>query len=503
MTLHPTPRGSAGARVAIRAALVAAVLTIPLASGAAAQDTTTEEPPSGPPPEQTETGDPLEFNIDFGDSVTIDDEGNVIVNVETDTANAAETVVAPTPIPDAGIAGTGDTPVGSQAPADADAEGGEGINLDLNQSGSGNSALLVFAVIAASLAIVVAVFFAVRVQRARRAELAELAEPVDPLANEIFAGEFPDEMPEPAYAGATDAGAYEKGGAAYAQHTEPEQVTAAEGVTDVPENKLDRLRMSMVDMADKGLADAGHDKLIAKKLEAAGSQMRPGEWLLMSIAGTLGALFGATFVFGWILGIAATALVALGFWTALSFKEGRRQKQFADALPETLQLLAGSLRGGLSMMQAIQTIADEADEPTAGEFHRIVTETRLGRDLALSFRELSVRMDSKDFDWVVTAVEIHREVGGDLAAILDRVGNTIRARNRVRGQVQALSAEGKMSGLILFMLPPGMLAAIATLNRPYLTEMVGTTEGQIMLVVSGVLLLIGGWWLKRLARFVY
>lgn len=256
----------------------------------------------------------------------------------------------------------------------------------------------------------------------------------------------------------------------------------------------------MVAMADKGLADAGHDRAVANKLEAAGSKMRPGDWLVMAIGGTVGAFFGGSFLLGWILRTFTAAIVAVGFWKFLSFREGRRQKASAEALPETLQLLTGSLRGGVSMMQAIQTVADE---PTAGEFQRIITETRLGRDLALSLRDLAERMSSKDFEWAVTAVEIHREVGGDLASILDHVGNTIRARNRVRGQVQALSAEGKLSGLILFFLPPSMVMAIVTLNRPYLDEMIGTSEGQIMLVASSVLLLVGGAWLKRLSRFVY
>ena len=112
-------------------------------------------------------------------------------------------------------------------------------------------------------------------------------------------------------------------------------------------------------------------------------------------------------------------------------------------------------------------------------------------------------MDSKDFDWVVTAIEIHREVGGDLSSILDRVGNTIRQRNRVLGQVKALSAEGKMSGLILFMLPPGMLAAISALNPEYLQEMIGDSAGQVLLAIATILLAIGGWWLKKLAKFVY
>lgn len=435
--------------------------------------------------------------------MTVDEDGNVIWNVDTETTNADEIIVEPTSIPETGVIGTGDLD-DDLAPA---VKGGTEADGDAAQdpAGTGSNAALIFGIAGGSLAILVGIGFGVRVRMQRKAELAMLEEPIDPLASEPLAGEFVELETEHAYAGAAEAGAYEEGGAAYAQFADPDYAAAdGDTTTAVPTvNKLDQLRASMVAMADKGLVDAGHDRAVPNKLEAAGSKMRPGEWLVMAIGGTVGAFFGGSFLLGWILGTFTAAIVAVGFWKFLSFREGRRQKAFAEALPETLQLLTGSLRGGVSMMQTIQTVADEADEPTAGEFQRIITETRLGRDLALSLRDLAQRMSSKDSEWAVTAIEIHREVGGDLASILDRVGNTIRARNRVRGQVQALSAEGKLSGLILFFLPPGMVMAIATLNRPYLDEMIGTSEGQIMLVASSVLLLVGGAWLKRLSRFAY
>jgi tight adherence protein B len=223
----------------------------------------------------------------------------------------------------------------------------------------------------------------------------------------------------------------------------------------------------------------------------------------MAVGGTLAAMLISWFVFGLLMGVLLTTVVAYGFWAALSYQADRRSKAFAEGLPETLGLLAGSLRGGTSLLQAIQTVADEADEPTASEFQRILTESRLGRDVGVSFRDVAKRMDSPDFEWVVTAIEIHREVGGDLAGILDRVSATIRARNRVRGQVAALSAEGKLSGLVLFVLPPGMVGMIALINRAYLDEMIGSGEGQVMLALATLLLLLGGVWLKRLSRFVY
>ncbi len=316
----------------------------------------------------------------------------------------------------------------------------------------------------------------------------------------------------PAYRGADDAGAYEAGGAAYAQHTAetteppPNPVAPGGAVRDgVPARVrgLAGMQSAVTELAEKAAVAAGKDRTIAKKLEAAGSQMRAGEWLAAAAGASLATAVGVFLTVGWVLGLALGVFVAFAFWFGLGRKADKRSARFAEQLPETLQLLAGSLRGGSSVIQGMQTVADEADSPTAEEFQRIITETRLGRDLGASFEDLAGRMGSQDFNWVVTAIEIHREVGGDLASILDRVGNTIRARNRVRGQVKALSAEGRVSGMILFILPPAMVGMIALLNRAYLDEMVTTSEGQIMLVVSAVLLLAGGAWLKRLSRFVY
>ncbi len=493
--------------------LLCAVLASALMTGLAAAPALAQEPETAPTTgPETRTGEELPGPIDLGENVVVDEDGTVRWTVPTDTDTAENPETGPTPAAGDGVAGTGDVDQGGEGgdPAGAGnpAPGGGDRNDPLNRedaAGTGSSLALILAIAGGAAVLLVAGLFLLRLRKQRREELDVVEDPIDPLANERLAGEFPDPVvAEPAYAGASDAGAYEEGGAAYAQYADP--AYAAGDLHELPapgSSKLDQLRASMVSLADKGLADAGKDRLVAKKLEAAGSKMRPGEWLVMTIGGTLAGFFGASFALGWLIGGFAAALTAIGFWMYLSAKESSRQKAFAESLPETLQLIAGSLRGGLSMMQSIQTVADEADEPTAEEFQRIVTETRLGRDLAVSFRDLSSRMGSKDFEWVVTAIEIHREVGGDLAGILDRVSDTIRARNRVRGQVKALSAEGRVSGIILFILPPAMVGAISVLNREYLNEMLNETEGQVMLIIAGVLLLAGGAWLKRLARFVY
>lgn len=475
-----------------------------------------EDLPTGPPADETPATGSVPGGIDFGDAVTVDENG-VRWNVDAETGSAADPATPAQPVTgeDApqGTAGTGnleripasgsisetapaggsdETPVGSREPADT-------IDVD---AGSGSSSFVLVGVVA-MVAVLALAGVALLRRRTSADDLVRVEEPI--AANAGADPDFSAATFDGGYDGASDAGAYEVGGAAYAQYAaaatgETPDLTAE---TMSARDRITTMRAAVVDRADKGLADSGRAKVIAAKLEAAGSNTRPGEWLVITAALVVGAFCFVAFVAGIVFGVVAGAGAGYGSWFRLARLEGKRQKTFSDDLPETLQLIAGSLRGGQSMLQAIQTVADEADEPTSSEFQRLITEARLGRDLAVSFRDLSRRMNSKDFDWVVTAIEIHREVGGDLSSILDRVGDTIRARNRVLGQVKALSAEGRMSGLLLFMLPPGMLAAISALNPEYLQEMVGETAGQIMLVVAAILLGAGGLWLKKLSKFVY
>ena len=144
----------------------------------------------------------------------------------------------------------------------------------------------------------------------------------------------------------------------------------------------------------------------------------------------------------------------------------RRRAKFAEQLPDTLQLLTSTLRSGYGLLQALDSVAQEAAEPARTEFRRVLLEIRVGRDLSAALRALSDRMRSQDFDWVVGAIEINREIGGDLAAVLDSTAETIRERQRVYRQMQALTAEGRLSGYILTALPVVVALAMRFINPP-------------------------------------
>jgi tight adherence protein B len=212
----------------------------------------------------------------------------------------------------------------------------------------------------------------------------------------------------------------------------------------------------------------------------------------------LGLLLG-----GPIVGVVLAAATVGGFQFAIHHRTTKRRRAFADQLGDTLQLLASNLRAGHSLAQAIDALAQETDPPTSDEFSRLLFETRLGRPLPESLRSVAERVDNEDFTWVVQAIEIHREVGGDLADVLDKVAGTIRDRARVRRQVDALAAEGRLSALILFILPFGMAGLLRITNPEYLHDLTNTSTGQLMIAVGIGLLVVGGLWLRKLSRIVY
>ena len=159
-----------------------------------------------------------------------------------------------------------------------------------------------------------------------------------------------------------------------------------------------------------------------------------------------------------IIGVIFMVLGALGPWMYLGFKRSRRKKAFERLLPDTLQLMAGSLAAGLSLAQSVDTIVRDGTEPVAGEFRKVLIETRLGLSLETALQGVADRFQSKDFEWVVMAINIQRQVGGNLAELLKTVAATMREREYIRRQVAALAAEGKLSAMVLGGLPPALPA---------------------------------------------
>ena len=238
-------------------------------------------------------------------------------------------------------------------------------------------------------------------------------------------------------------------------------------------------------------------------LERAGVTMRLQDFVLFNFAAALVAAAAGLVLVGPILGLALAVAVPLGARIGLGVKAGRRRSAFADQLDDSLQLLASSLRAGHSMLQALASVAREAEEPTSVEFARIINETRVGRQLSDSLDETAARMQSEDFTWVTQAIAINREVGGNLAEVLDGVGNTIRERNQIRRQVKALSAEGKLSAYVLMALPFGIAGFLMFSNPAYMAKFTQSLFGYGLIGASVVLLIIGGLWLRKVVSFKF
>jgi tight adherence protein B len=236
------------------------------------------------------------------------------------------------------------------------------------------------------------------------------------------------------------------------------------------------------------------------KLEKAGIEMRPGEYIVASLGGALGLAALGFAMIGPIQGLIAFVLGLFVSRMVLNRKLSKRQKKFAEQLGDTLMMIAGSLRAGHSISEALDTVASQSASPTAEEFGRVVSESRIGRDMVDSLYDVADRTGSEDFVWVVRAISINRELGGDLAEILDNVGETIRDRNRLRDQVRALSAEGKVSALILFAMPVLVAIWVQISNPEYMASMTDETAGKFVVGFAVMLLLVGGAWLKKLVN---
>jgi tight adherence protein B len=248
---------------------------------------------------------------------------------------------------------------------------------------------------------------------------------------------------------------------------------------------------------EKVLARRGRAADGADALERAGMSMRLPDFVLAVgavtvVLGGLGFLLG-----GPLLGLLLMAAGPFAAKVFLKVRASRRQAAFADQLDDSLQLMAGSLRAGHSLLRAVDSVASEADAPTSEEFARIINETRVGRDLNDALDEVAERMGSEDFVWVAQAIAIHREVGGNLAEVLDAVSNTIRERNAIRRQVKALAAEGKLSAIVLMALPFGVSGFITLTNPSYLAKFTQSALGYALLTAAVVMLLVGALWLKK------
>ena len=260
---------------------------------------------------------------------------------------------------------------------------------------------------------------------------------------------------------------------------------------------------TMTGIIDRHLQRRRNVQARVAALERAGIKMRLQDVALLVMAAMLVAAALGVVLAGPLLGLGLALLVPILAKVGVSLRASRRRKMFADQLDDSLQLMASSLRAGHSLLQALNSVAAEAEEPTSVEFSRIINETRVGRELSQALDETALRTNSLDFGWVTQAIAINREVGGNLAGVLDGVSHTIRERNQIRRQVKALSAEGKLSALVLMALPLGVLGFLGVTNPAYIARFTQSLAGYAMIAAGVLLLLVGGLWLRKAVRIQF
>jgi tight adherence protein B len=252
-------------------------------------------------------------------------------------------------------------------------------------------------------------------------------------------------------------------------------------------------------MAETLVRRGNLEETFLDRLEAAGLNMRVAEFVLISLGSAfIPPLLVMAATRNLLLTVVVVLLGVVGPFLYLSFRASRRQAKFEEQLPSTLQLLSGALQAGHSLQQAVDTVVHEAGDPIAGEFHRVLTEARLGRPLEEAFEAMARRTRSVDFEWTVMAIRLQRQVGGNLAEVLSTVSQTIRDRYSLKRQIRALSAEGRLSSIILAVLPILLFMALMLLNPTFLKPLYTTTVGLMMLAGSAVLMILGVFWLKKI-----
>lgn len=257
---------------------------------------------------------------------------------------------------------------------------------------------------------------------------------------------------------------------------------------------------AVLSLTERALRSANAERGLAERLDLAGIGRRPAEWALLGTCGAFALAAVLVLATGNIfIGALGGALIGwLGLRLTVSIRIGRRRAAFSQQLPDLLQLIAGSLQSGFSLSQALDAAVREGNQPAASEFSRALAEARLGADMEDALRRVAERMDSADLRLTVMAISIQREVGGNLAEVLQTTVGTMRERAYLRRQVRALSAEGRLSAYILIALPMLVGGWFFFIDPNYMRPIYTTLFGLLMLAGSGALLVAGAFWMRSM-----
>lgn len=249
---------------------------------------------------------------------------------------------------------------------------------------------------------------------------------------------------------------------------------------------------------------------ISRELARADLKLKPGEYLALMVIFAMGVGFISWYIFGRSVAMPAALVFAVpGAFVGSMLprfyvrrQQGQRLIRFNNQLADMLNLMVNGLRAGYSSMQAMEAVSREMPPPISDEFRRVVQELQLGLSMERALDNLLRRIPSDDLDLVVAAMNVQREVGGNLAEILDTISHTIRERVRIKGEIRVLTSQVMYSGRFLAMMPILISLALFALNRPYMMQFFNPETRLIgipMLIVGGLMILAGYFVMVKIA----
>lgn len=278
-----------------------------------------------------------------------------------------------------------------------------------------------------------------------------------------------------------------------------EGMASGEGGTD-PFNELFRdTKLSEVTWMEPLMARLPHSRDLQHLLEQADVTWRVGTFFLLTVGASL-AMGLSAFVVARLL-IVAVAAAAFGATLPYIYVKRRKAKRlaaFEEHFPESIDLLGRAIRAGHAFSTGLQMVADESPEPLAGEFLRVFEEQKFGLAIEDSLLALADRIDLVDMRILVTALLIQREVGGNLAEILDKISYTIRERFTIQRQVRVYTAQGRFTGYLLAVLPIGVGFLIWMMNQEYMMILIREPTGRLMMTVAGLLQVMGFFVIRKI-----
>jgi len=258
------------------------------------------------------------------------------------------------------------------------------------------------------------------------------------------------------------------------------------------------LVQDMVSLTGRMAERIGVLNRVEDKLEQADLPLRPPEALFLYLTIVVVVLLGAMLILGALGALVGTAVAIIFPVLYLEMRRKKRLRKFETQLPDVLNLLAGSMRAGFSFAQGLEAVAEEASEPSKRELQRVYAESRLGRPIEDALEDSADRMQSIDLVWAVMAIRIQREVGGNLAELLDTVAETMTERERLRHEIMALTAEGRMSAWVLGVFPPAFAVVLYLIQPDYMATLFNSPMGVTAVVISAIMAGFGFLWLRKI-----